>query len=314
MKNHLKFAILPLLLLSPLAMAAQSIDKSISAPDNMRLNLKVQRGEVKIDSWDKSEIQVKGTLDELSEGFILEANGNAVTLEDKMPRQYSGNNKAGSNLTIMVPKELKLYVKGVSADYQLDNLSGDINVESVSGAVKANKLNNEIHLHTVSGEITTQTLKGKTVLETVSGEIQDKQSEGQISYKLVSGELEADSQASDIRVEVVSGDAKLNLGQVASLKGQSVSGDLSFNLKGLSSKASLDSVSGDITIKLPESVNANFDINGGPGGDIDNYLTEDKPTRGKYVPHSSLQFQMGNGNAEVNISTISGEISLEKNG
>ncbi|KIO38021.1 DUF4097 family beta strand repeat-containing protein [Shewanella sp. cp20] len=302
---------LPFLLLSQSALAAQSVDKRIEVQGDLRLNLEVQRGEVEILPWDQSAITVSGTLDELSEGLTVEQNAGTISIEDKLPRHYSGSNKEGSRLTIKVPKQLKLYSEGVSANYKVSKLSGDINVQTVSGNIKANGLSEQVSINTVSGDIVSQSLQGKLKLETVSGNIEDKQSLGKVSYTLVSGKLNADSGAEQVSIELVSGDAKVSLDKVERLKAQSVSGDLNLSVSGLTTKASLESVSGDISFSLPANLDATFNIDGGPSGDIDNRLTQDKPKRPKYGPGSSLQFQMGNGSADIQINTISGDINLK---
>ncbi|MCZ4339236.1 DUF4097 family beta strand repeat-containing protein [Shewanella colwelliana] len=299
--------------LSPIAMAAQSIDKRIDVDDTLKLNLQVHRGEVTIKPWDNAEIQITGTLDELSEGLLLEKQGSSVTIEDKMPRQYSGNNKDGSKLTIMVPKSLKLNADSVSASYTVNGLNGDISIQSVSGDIKATQLQQDITLITVSGDIVTAQLDGKTRLETVSGNINDQQSLGKVSYKLVSGDLSANSQASEASIETVSGSASVQFVEVNRFNGQSVSGDLILSFNRLSSKANIDSVSGDISLTLPNDMDARFTVNGGPGGDIDNSLTQDKPQKSKYTASRSLDFQMGNGSADIALGTISGTISLKQN-
>ncbi|MCG9720525.1 DUF4097 family beta strand repeat-containing protein [Shewanella sp. Isolate7] len=302
---------LPFLLLSQSALAAQSVDKRIEVQGDLRLNLEVQRGEVEILPWDQSAITVTGTLDELSEGLTVEQNAGTISIEDKLPRHYSGSNKEGSRLTIKVPKQLKLYSEGVSANYKVSELSGDINVQTVSGNIKADGLGEQVSINTVSGDIVSQSLQGKLKLETVSGNIEDKQSLGKVSYTLVSGKLNADSGAEQVSIELVSGDAKVSLDKVERLKAQSVSGDLNLSVSGLTTKASLESVSGDISFSLPANIDATFNIDGGPSGDIDNRLTQDKPKRPKYGPGSSLQFQMGNGSADIQINTISGDINLK---
>lgn len=302
---------LPFLLLSQSALAAQSVDKRIEVQGDLRLNLEVQRGEVEILPWDQSAITVIGTLDELSEGLTVEQNAGTISIEDKLPRHYSGSNKEGSRLTIKVPKQLKLYSEGVSANYKVSELSGDINVQTVSGNIKADGLSEQVSINTVSGDIVSQSLQGKLKLETVSGNIEDKQSLGKVSYTLVSGKLNADSGAEQVSIELVSGDAKVSLDKVERLKAQSVSGDLNLSVSGLTTKASLESVSGDISFSLPANLDATFNIDGGPSGDIDNRLTQDKPKRPKYGPGSSLQFQMGNGSADIQINTISGDINLK---
>ena len=302
---------LPFLLLSQSALAAQSVDKRIEVQGDLRLNLEVQRGEVEILPWDQSAITVTGNLDELSEGLTVKQNAGTISIEDKLPRHYSGSNKEGSRLTIKVPKQLKLYSEGVSANYKVSELSGDINVQTVSGNIKANGLSEQVSINTVSGDIVSQSLQGKLKLETVSGNIEDKQSLGKVSYTLVSGKLNADSGAEQVSIELVSGDAKVSLDKVERLKAQSVSGDLKLSVSGLTTKASLESVSGDISFSLPANLDATFNIDGGPSGDIDNRLTQDKPKRPKYGPGSSLQFQMGNGSADIQINTISGDINLK---
>ncbi|WP_428636515.1 DUF4097 family beta strand repeat-containing protein [Shewanella sp.] len=311
MQTKTAYLAMPLLLLSQSLLAAQSVDKRIEVEGDLRLNLEVQRGDVEILSWDQNAISITGTLDELSEGLVVEQKAGTISIEDKLPRHYSGSNKEGSRLTIKVPAKLKLNSEGVSANYRVSQLSGDINVQTVSGDIKVESLKEQVFINTVSGDISSQGLQGKLKLETVSGNIKDKQSLGKVSYTLVSGELNADSSADQVSIELVSGDAKVTLDKVDRLKAQSVSGDLNLSVSALATKASLDSVSGDISFSLPANLDATFAIDGGPSGDIDNRLTQDKPKRPKYGPGSSLQFQMGNGSADIIVSTISGEINLK---
>ncbi|GAB1044845.1 MAG: hypothetical protein SPiBPW_32140 [Shewanella algae] len=97
-----------------------------------------------------------------------------------------------------------------------------------------------------------------------------------------------------------------------SLKARTVSGDLSIAMQSLAGNANVDSVSGDIELKFAKLPNAAFDISGGPGGKIDNQLTQDSPKKAKYTKAESLQFQSGSGQADVNINTISGRIKLQQ--
>ncbi|GIU49421.1 hypothetical protein TUM4438_33010 [Shewanella sairae] len=299
-------------LLSQSAIAAEKIDQQQTVQANPSVKVKVQRGNVTFKSWDKNEIAVKGTLDELSEGFTFSVNGNKVVIEDTLPRQYSGSNKDGSELVITLPNKIKLEAESVSANYRIDALTGKIEISSVSGNIKANELSDKTMLQTVSGDISTRSLAGKISLQTVSGDIRDTQSSGVLNYQLVSGELSADTQASKVSVETVSGDATLALNSIDSLTVKSVSGDLELSLNELSSRAKLGSVSGDMSISFLGNTNVDFNINGGPGGKIKNNLTKDKISKEKYSPQSYLTFQAGDGSAEFSASTISGTIELLK--
>lgn len=311
-KTLTQYLLLPLILVSQFALAAESIDKQLKVGSNLKLDIKVLRGNIKIQSWDKQEVSIQGTLDELSEGFVIDHQGNKLTLEDKMPRQFDGNNKKGSSLTFMVPRSLNLTVKGLSADYQVSQIQGDIVIKSISGDINLDELNKQVHIKTISGDIYASALNGKIRLETVSGKIKDHKSKGEVSYKLVSGELDANSSAQNVSIELVSGDADITLASIDSLQVRSVSADIELSLDSLSSEASLNSVSGDIELRLKQDINASFKINGGPGGKIDNMLTPDKPSKEKYSPTSYLKFNVGDANADIEMSTISGTIKLFK--
>lgn len=290
--------------------AAQNVDQTQQLNGNPKVSVNVQRGDVTFKSWDKNEVSVKGQLDELSEGLTFTVNGSHVVIEDKMPRQYNGNNKDGSNLTIMLPQQIKLQAEGVSANYRIDAFDGKMDISSVSGDIKASQLKDKVMLHTVSGDISSRELSGKVMLETVSGEIKDTDSSGKVAYRLVSGELTANSRASQVSVELVSGDATVALGDVDSLSIKTVSGDIDLSVAKLTDKAKIGSVSGDIDVHFTTEVDVSFDINGGPGGTIKNKLTNDQISQEKYSPQTYLKFQTGNGSASLNASTISGNIEL----
>ncbi|WP_394205781.1 DUF4097 domain-containing protein [Shewanella waksmanii] len=309
--RKLSALILPIVLVAQSVYASEKIDKTIEVTADLKLSITVQRGEVSVSSWDKPMISIKGTLDELSEGFSIEQDGNTVRLEDKMPKRYKGSNKKGSKLTFMVPKNLTVDMDGVSSDFDIQALQGKIHLDTVSGDIQAKTLSDNIYLQTVSGDIISQSLSGDVRLDTVSGSITDSNSKGSINFTLVSGDLSSESQAKTVQADLVSGNAKLKLQQVDALELKSVSGDLNITLTQLTDKASLDSVSGDITMNLPRDINAHFKIDGGPSGDISNGLSDHKPMKAKYTRSESLQFQLGNGQADVRISTISGDIDLK---
>ncbi|MCH1921554.1 DUF4097 domain-containing protein [Shewanella sp. A3A] len=297
---------------STFAFAADKVDKQAPLAAGEKIDLRVQRGNVTIQSWDKAEVSISGTLDEKSDGLVFEQQGGKFVIEDKLPRQYSGNNNDGSVLKIMLPKNTSLKLAGVSTDFKLSDLDGSIDGNNVSGELTLSKLNGDINLRTVSGNITAKDLSGKLTLETVSGDIKDQQSSGTAHYSLVSGDLTADSQASEVYTDIVSGKVKLQLQRVEQLNLNAVSGDVKVKLNTITKKAELNSVSGDIELTFSQLPDAEFDINGGPSGDIDNKLTGDKPVKAKYTHSESLSFQTGAATASIEINTISGDIELAK--
>ncbi|WP_247663278.1 DUF4097 family beta strand repeat-containing protein [Shewanella sp. MMG014] len=301
-------------LLTPLmAQAIEQIDREMTVSANPQVELKVQRGKVEIVGWDKDIISVKGHLDELSQGFIFEQKGNEIVIEDKLPSSYRGNNKQGSNLVIRIPTNLMLEAEGVSADYEVEKLSGKIQLSLVSGSMEVEETEGEIKLNTVSGDIKADELNGKIELETVSGDIKDKNIQGKVQYRLVSGELESENnRVTDLAIDQVSGDIEGSFTSAQKVKIVTVSGDIEVKLSDAVSKVVFDTVSGDIDVKFSAMPNLSFEIDGGPGGRIDNRLTSDKPMKTKYTSRESIQFKTQQGDGSFNASTVSGKVSLEK--
>ncbi|WP_372871324.1 DUF4097 domain-containing protein [Shewanella sp.] len=298
------------LLTSPL-FAAEKVDKHLELSGQTMLEVKVQRGQVELSPWDKNTIQVQGTLDELSEGLVFESQSGRILLEDKMPKSYQGKNSQGSALKISVPAGMALKAESISADYQLNGLMGDVELGTVSGDITAASLTGQVSFNTVSGEIDASELSGKVNMETVSGTIQDKNSSSdEANYKSVSGNIKLTTQAQTVLIEQVSGDTEAQLANAGTVKYNAVSGDAKLSLKG-NVKLSGESVSGDITLKLLDAANARVDINGGPGGRIDNNLSGDAPSKPKYGPGSSLDMQLGDGTGIIELSTLSGKVTLD---
>ena len=304
---------LPLLWLLALpALAAEQVNQTLDAPANLLLDVKVQRGKVEFSPWDQPKVQVQGTLDELSEGLVFENRDGRILLEDKMPKSYQGNNSAGSMLVIKVPANLTLSAEAISADIKLANLNGELTLGTVSGDINAQTLSGKLQVNSVSGDIGTSKLSGAVALETVSGTITDTESTNSDGrYKSVSGDINLKNQAETVRIEQVSGDTEASLGSAGSLKYNAVSGDAKLSVKG-DVKLSAESVSGDIALSLLTNPDVRLSINGGPGGAIHNGLSDDKPLSPKYGPGSKLETRIGEGKGVIEVSTLSGDISLKK--
>ncbi|MCL1122954.1 DUF4097 family beta strand repeat-containing protein [Shewanella surugensis] len=308
----INFLLIPFLLFSQASFAAKSINKQMQLQGDVSLNVKVLRGKVLIQTWQKHAIKVTGSLDKFSEGFVFDKEGNKVVIEDKLPEKVTGENKYGSDLVITVPASLSLTVLGVSANYDVSQLGGELSIETVSGHIKADQLSGTILLHTISGDIITKGLQGDASLDTVSGAIADYDSQGTMRYSSVNGNLSANNQAKNVFVEQISGNTTLRLTTVDNLSVKSISGALELNLDSLTNSAHISSVSGDIFTQFSKMPSCNFDIDAGPGGKITNTLTKDKPSKEKYRPNTYLRFMTGEGAADFFVKSISGHIQIRK--
>ncbi|TLM75992.1 DUF4097 family beta strand repeat-containing protein [Pseudarthrobacter sp. NamB4] len=106
---------------------------------------------------------------------------------------------------------------------------------TVSGDGLVSGVTGNIHLNTVSGSVMADSTAGELQINTVSGEVSARNHTGVLTAKSVSGEVTASGHLSNIRANTVSG-------------------DMSFDLLGFTQDFGANSISGDLTIRLPHDV------------------------------------------------------------
>jgi len=307
-----------LLGLSQLALAddRQSVNESRSVSTNEKIYIEVMSGEIKINAVSSGKFSVVGKLDEKATGYTLDSKDGFTRFEMTMPRQINYNWKDKVNaaeLTFEVPVGSSIEFKGVNGNVTVQGIHGSSQIGTVNGDIKATDLRNQVALNTVNGEIKLKGGSGKVELSSVNGKIDDEGSSGRISYDVVNGKVKSNSSADEISVSTVNGDAELELNGTKQLNLSTVNGEIDAKLRGVAQpRVSGSSVSGDIELKLETNVSARFDIKASAGGDIDNKLTSDKASKAKYGPARSLQFSIGSGDGSVELSTVSGDIELDK--
>lgn len=111
----------------------------------------------------------------------------------------------------------------------------DVEAGTVSGDGMVSGLSGHTRLNTVSGSVLADSTAGELGVSTVSGEVIARNHHGVLTAKSVSGEVTASGDFSNIRANTVSG-------------------DLSFDLHGFTRDFGANSVSGDVTIRLPHDI------------------------------------------------------------
>ncbi|AWL12635.1 hypothetical protein HMF8227_02177 [Saliniradius amylolyticus] len=305
-------------LCSPLALAGEKVDKSLSVanPGGVRVIVEHMNGEADIRGWDKAEVKVTGELSDRAEEFIFEQRGNEVLIKVEMPRKsYSDWDKdEGDDLEIWLPRQGQLDYESINADVLIEKVSGDVDVTTVNGDIRLLHLPGRLRVDSVNGEVEARGLSGDIRIETVNGDIEESGNTAEeIRYTVVNGDMELETTARRVHVSSVNGDMELNLQQVDSLTIDTVGGDVDATLA-LSERARVEgsTVSGDIRLTLPKDTQASFSLEGHAGGDLRNNLSADKVKRDKYGPGRRLEFTTGSGAARVEMSTISGRLGLEK--
>ncbi|ASP48122.1 DUF4097 family beta strand repeat-containing protein [Cognaticolwellia beringensis] len=312
--GSLRNYLLLLLLITALPSAAgERVDESMSLGSITHVTIENLRGEVTVIGNNGDTVSVSGELDDKAEGLTFEKSGSRIIIKVEIPNNSHNSWGAdGSELTIEMPKHVRVSFKGVSSNINISHFTHGSEIQTVSGDISAKDLMQQIELATVSGNIESKNLSGKLRLSSVSGDIHDRNSTGRAHFKTVSGNLSSSSSANEISANSVSGDIELKLGKVDELIVSTVSGEfesqLSLNENGL---VKMSSVSGDLTVDFTNDVQASFNLKTNAGGNIVNRLTSAKATRAKYGPSSKLSFDTGNASGSVRASTVSGRIEVK---
>lgn len=294
------------------AMAGDTVDEEVQASNNSRVKIENMRGKVEIVGWDEPKVSVKGKLDENVEDFIFEQSGNTIKVIVKMPK-VSGHKwrGKGSDLVIRAPHGASIQFSGVSSDVVIENFTSGAEIKSVSGNIEAKSISDRVSLTTVSGKISSSDLSGKIKLSNVSGDITDQDSSGRMMIKNVSGDIESDGKVEDIMINTVSGDVELTLAEINDITAKSVSGKILTNMAlRANSRVDFSSISGSILVDLDGDIDANFNVQSNSGGKIVNNISDHDVVKAKYGSKATLNFQQGNGSAQVRISSLSGSIKL----
>ena len=311
----MKTLLIALTLLPFIATAGEKINEQIEVPVNKRIFIDNQRGDVRIEGWDKAQLQITGELDDKAQGYRLEDRDGCIEFIVKMPRNNNGwNSGDGSQLTIYIPKSSELEFTGVNANITAKELHAGVDIDVVNGDINLHSLSGNISVDTVNGDVNAIGLKGDIRYETVNGEINDKDSQGTLRFTAVNGDIKSKTAAQEVRLENVNGDIDFAFAALKSLRINTVNGESEIHINQLLKGAQItyESVSGDADFYFPANVSAHFEIEAHANGKIVNELSNDKVKKAKYGPSSELEFAVNGGDADIEIDTISGRIELRK--
>ena len=249
-------------------------------------------GSITVTGWNREQVEIKGTLDAKAEKLELEGNRETLEIKVKYPRKRNLNIKKGSVLEIRVPEGCRLELKGVSCNIDVSKFHGRVEAGTVSGDVRIVGDTAGIEAASVSGDIFVDSSTESVEISSVSGFVEVRGTTRSLEIDMVSGEVEVKSDGlKDFRFNIVSGDLDLDVAPAPGADWE------------------INGHSGDITLHLPADVSAEFDIEVF-SGDIHNDFGPKARRTSKFAPGKELQFTAGGGDAEIDISTFSGDIRL----
>ncbi|MBD3162560.1 MAG: DUF4097 family beta strand repeat protein, partial [Candidatus Eisenbacteria bacterium] len=283
-KNPTILLLLALGLLLPAAAGAgEPIERSQGTTESPLVRIENILGSVVIQGWDKSEVQVTGTIGDGTEGVDFSGSEKRVDIEVEYP-DHSWNSRTGeTDLVVKVPLRADVSVEGVNLRISATDLRGSIETETVNGTIRIEGELETIEAQNVNGEIVIHGASPRIEAESVSGKI------------VLRGDLEEAS------AETVSGAIEVYAEEIESGEFGSVSGSIHFE-GGLAARGSLDieGHSGSVTLVLPRDLSAEFDVSTF-SGDIDNEFGPEAERTSRYAPGKELRFETGGGEARISI-------------
>ena len=267
-------------LLMATSVAAESVNKTVDAAANGHVDISNTAGSIEVYGWSNTRVEVTGELGERVEELVLERDGDRVTVKVKVPR--NGGRKIESDIVVRVPEKSSIEVSGVSADIQVEDVLGEQSLHTVSGDVSVESASADVEVASVSGDV----------------EVEGDRKDTETQANSVSGDITLFGLGGEIRAEVVSGDVTIDEGSY----------DRVIRKGG---RLAAESVNGDVEIKFAGDISADFEIDSF-NGSIENCFGPEARRTSKYAPGWELNFTEGDGDGNVSISTLNGDIHVCK--
>jgi DUF4097 and DUF4098 domain-containing protein YvlB len=277
-------------LLTPLAHADERIERRAPADPDGEVTVLNVAGKLRIEGWDRAEVEVTGTLGRGVERLEFTTDGNRTEIRVELPK---GNDRGGSaDLEIRIPAASSLSTNTVSADQTIENVRGLQRLQAVSGDVATESWAEEIEIRTVSGDVRLQG-HGEPALASVT---------------TVSGDARLDDVAGEVAINTVTGDFEVDSGVLTRGRMRTTNGDLDLTATlAPDGRLDIETINGDLTVDFEGPLGAEFDIETF-NGDIDNCFGPDPVRTSKFAPGRELRFREGDGKARVRIKSLNGGI------
>jgi hypothetical protein len=186
------------------------------------------------------------------------------------------------------------------------NLMGAVNNSSDNSVVVSIALpaGVDVEAGTVSGDGLVSGISGHTRLNTVSGSVMSDGTSGDLHVNTVSGEVIARNHRGVLTAKSVSGEVTAS-GRFTNIRAHTVSGDMSFDLQDFTHDFGANSVSGDLTIRLPHDVGVDIVAKSASGAvviDNQNYVLPGGTVQTITGPDAKLML--------VRTNSVSGKTSI----
>jgi len=279
-KLRLRFAIVVFLMSVICLQAADRIEKTFPVSKNVSLMLTNYTGTISVKGWQNSEVKVVCTKHSQNVEIDTESTPSKVKVTTHVLDKLAAADKARVDYQVYVPEEASL---------EIVNNMGTVDVENIKGAVKVDVFEAVVKIAGVQGGVQATSLGSKLTISQSAGPIQTTTVSGDIAFsKLDSNSVTANSTLGNISYE----------GDFVRL------GNYRFSTN-----------EGVILVQCPEQASVEWNARTVKGKIRSNLPIRSKnhaPSSAGVAGKQSLLGTLNQGDANVTLSTFSGEININR--
>ena len=235
--------------------AAVPINERRDVASDALIEIALVSGSVRITGWDKSEMELTGSLGDEDQRLEISGGKNRLKIEVRLPK--NDREPEPSTLVLRAPRGGRIEVDNVSGPITVADMASRIEINSVSGDLVIKGKPRELTLNTVSGEIKVD--DGESVenaeINSVSGSIDARlrfRPGASFAFETVSGGITLrlpDSASAEFEISTFSGGISSDFGDKPVQKSSFLSAkELVFSLGSGGARVEVSSFSGQIKL------------------------------------------------------------------
>jgi DUF4097 and DUF4098 domain-containing protein YvlB len=247
-------------------------------------------GSVVVHGWNKDTVMVRGTLG-AGDNFFM---GGGYTGAKMFVEATNDRDPKPTQLEVWVPSRVRLWIKTATANIDVSDVTGGLDLYVVSGTIDVRGNPRELNAEAIDGDIH------------VIG------SPAWLRAKTATGTITFQGASSDVGLSTVSGPIKVDGGVFERTKIETVTGNITFAGKlDRAGTFDFDTHSGNIEIGIPQKMGASISAVT-IAGTITNNLSVNAPIPGRFGRGAELSMEPSGGGARVSVRTFKGPITFRR--
>ncbi len=288
----------------------QDIERSFTVAEGDRVVVDVERADLNITAWDRSEVGISISNTERYEFDFSQENG-VVTIDGEYDRPnflFGGfSNRRSATVTMNVPYRQNLDLRTSGGDIDLDRLQGEFNARTSGGDIDVDEIDGPADAHTSGGDITIGSITGSADIGTSGGDIEIGSVSGEIEVRTSGGDISLEQAGGAVSAGTSGGDIEIG-NAAAALNARTAGGDIEVSFSGAAAAGGeLRTMGGDVTVYLSEDVQVEIDANAMGGGVSSEF--EGADTRSS-SGRNSLDLTLNGGGPELVLRTMGGSVRI----